>query len=302
MKNRLLLLFSLFLLLPACTPKPQQQESKRLPAVVVPKIITDPEEAIEYAEMHFWDQMDGVEVSLLEQPLVDFIAILDKLPLSKSQKAVEKMFENIVRVDAADTSKHVFTLMTEKVAKYLYDPNSPYRNEDYYYPFVKALAECPLTPEDMRTAYRYEASECARNPMGSKAPDFRIKTIKGTTFRLRDVKASFTMLFFSNPGCTACKEIIDNVQSSEKLCSMIEQKTLAVVNVYIDEDLKAWREYEPNYPASWHTGYDPGTVIRNENLYSIRAIPSLYLLDSEQKILMKDAPTEKVIYYLEHIQ
>jgi hypothetical protein len=39
-------------------------------------------------------------------------------------------------------------------------------------------------------------------------------------------------------------------------------------------------------------------VIRTENLYSVRAIPSLYLLDKEKRVIMKDAPEDRVFSYL----
>ena len=44
-----------------------------------------------------------------------------------------------------------------------------------------------------------------------------------------------------------------------------------------------------------YNGYDPDYAIRTDRLYDVRAIPSLYLLDSEKTVLMKDAPTEKVL-------
>ena len=39
-------------------------------------------------------------------------------------------------------------------------------------------------------------------------------------------------------------------------------------------------------------------VIRNEELYSVRAIPSLYLLDEEKRVILKDAPENKMMHYL----
>ncbi|MBQ5850964.1 MAG: hypothetical protein IIW54_09160, partial [Lachnospiraceae bacterium] len=36
-------------------------------------------------------------------------------------------------------------------------------------------------------------------------------------------------------------------------------------------------------------------VIRNDELYSVRAIPSLYLLDKEKRVILKDAPENKMM-------
>ena len=76
---------------------------------------------------------------------------------------------------------------------------------------------------------------------------------------------------------------------------LLDEGRLAVLNVYIDEDLEAWREYMPVYPKEWMNGYDASHIIREDILYCIRAIPSLYLLDADKRILLKDAPVERVL-------
>ena len=73
---------------------------------------------------------------------------------------------------------------------------------------------------------------------------------------------------------------------------------MAVLNIYIDEDLEEWRSYMTVYPEHWYNGFDPDMVIRGENLYNVRAIPSLYLLDRNKTVIMKDAPEARVFEWL----
>ena len=112
------------------------------------------------------------------------------------------------------------------------------------------------------------------------------------------MKGTFTLLFFSNPGCTACKEIVDELNSAPFVSAMLAEGFLSVVNVYIDEDIDAWRDYQEIYPKEWYNGYDPSFSIRSNLSYSVRAIPSLYLLDSEKNVIMKDAVEQNVFAYL----
>ena len=78
----------------------------------------------------------------------------------------------------------------------------------------------------------------------------------------------------------------------------IADGTMAVLNIYIDEDLEAWRSYMPIYPENWYNGFDPDFVIRGETLYNVRAIPSLYLLDRNKTVIMKDAPEARIFDWL----
>ena len=68
-----------------------------------------------------------------------------------------------------------------------------------------------------------------------------------------------------------------------------------MINIYIDEDLTEWYKYMPIYPKEWINCYNEDLKIRGENLYDVRAIPSLYLLDSEKRVILKDAPTQILI-------
>lgn len=283
------------------------------PMVKVPDVVRGEQEVNAYLHEHYWDEflaMDGpcdtsgilgVEKKGVEQALANYISLSEALPLPNAQEDIRKFFLAIEARQAEDTTSRFYRLMTEMVSLYLYDPNSPLRNEDLYLPFVRCAAVSEYTREDMRPAYKYEAGVCALNQKGHYVPDFRIRDIAGRTFTLYSVKAEYTMLFFSNPDCADCKNIIGQVMSRDYVETEIAEGRLAVVNVYIDEDIRSWRKYEKNYPRSWRNGYDPRSVIRNDELYNVRAIPSLYLLDSGKRVIMKDAPTEKVMNYLDNI-
>ena len=69
--------------------------------------------------------------------------------------------------------------------------------------------------------------------------------------------------------------------------------------MYVDEDLEQWRSYLKAYPKSWKSGFYPTFTLQDSEKYNIRAIPSLYLLDENKVVLLKDAPLEKVMSRLE---
>ena len=318
-------LISLLLLaalaLPACrqggagAPQPPAARQLRaFPMPEIPTVYTDPEERAEYLLDHFWDRFFagdgpcdtgavlGVDHGEVEKQVATFATLLGRLPMPQAQDKMRHFFRQIEQKQAADTSSHVFLLMEEIVSRYLYDHNSPVRDEDLYLPFVEGLAASPYTREEARPGYRYEAAMCALTPYGSVAPDFRFTDLRGRVRNLHGVRARTTLLFFSNPGCYACQEIIGQLLAVPGIDAMISDGALAVVNVYIDEEVDKWREYAPNYPADWLCGYNADGRIREENLYNVRAIPSLYLLDAGKHVLMKDAPTERVVSYLQNQQ
>ncbi len=318
------IIFAAVLLLAGCGVKgPKKADAKAGEAVMersfpkapsVPSIITDQLEANEYLIGHFWDafldgdypcdsaHVNGVASMDVESALGTYVSLLERVcPLDFAKKSIADFFGKVSAFQTAYPSSNVFSWFEKQVSRYLYDPNSPVRNEDLYLEYVSRLAVSPLVSEDMKPAYDHDAKMCALNQAGSPAADFSFTDLSGKRHRLHGVKSDQTILFFTNPGCPACKEIIDAMIRSRSISLLIDQRKLAVVNIYIDRELDKWRECADNYPATWYNGYDQDYRIRTDVIYNVRAIPSIYVLDADKNVIMKDAPVESVLEYLENI-
>lgn len=288
--------------------KAEQFQALPFPDVKIPAMMTGSADVAEYISMHYWDGLtdpsrdypcdslyvSGVKKEDVEQKFADWNAVLGVLPRSIADKAVNALYEKAAACERKDTSSNVFDTFVMLAEKYFYDPNSPVRNEDHYHAFVRNLASFEGFDEAVRGKYAYQARMTALNREGTVAADFRFADRNGRIHSLHGINAPMTLLFFSNPGCDACMEIIKVLSGHEGIASMIADGRLAVLNIYIDEDIQAWRDYMPIYPEQWYNGFDPDLVIRGETLYNVRAIPSLYLLDHEKRVILKDAPENRV--------
>ena len=282
------------------------------PAATIPGMITDQNEAVEYLSLHYWDgitetertypsdslTVSGVRMSDVEQKFADWTSVLSMATPQVVEKSVARLYDRALACERKNPSSNVFETFCDLTYKYLYDPNSPMRNEDIYYHFVKRLASYEGISLEMRDKYAYDAKMCSLNKVGTVAADFRFADKTGKIRTLHSIEAPVTLLFFSNPGCTMCYDIIQTLSGSEAISERIAAGQLAVLNIYIDEDLEGWRSYMSIYPENWYNGFDPDLVIRTENLYNVRAIPSLYLLDENKKVLFKDVPEQTLFRVL----
>lgn len=305
-------------LMVACSEKKAEKFSPLpFPLVSAPAMISSNQELAEYLSKHYWDSFtsldrakgrcDSVYVSSVPKMEVmkafaNYVSILDVIHLETAKAGIRTFVSKIQACEKRDTSSNIYNQLVEIAQKYLYDPNSPYRNEDYYQAFAEMMSKSDLVDETTRGTYAYEAQMCSRNAVGTFAENFTFSDKKGKIGSLYGIKAEYTVLFFTNPGCKACLEIIEFMKGNPKVASLIDSGRIAVVNVYIDEDLQAWMEYESTYPTVWTNVYDHNFIIRGNDLYFIRAIPSLYLLDSQKKVMMKDVPQDKLFAYLNNLQ
>ena len=129
----------------------------------------------------------------------------------------------------------------------------------------------------------------SQNRIGRPANDFRYTTADGATRRMYDIRAEYLLLFINNPGCNMCKTVREAISASPMLNELIERGKLKVLALFPDEDLTEWQECRPQIPARWINAYDKGCVVRDRELYDLKAIPALYLLDRDKRVMVKDA-------------
>ena len=105
---------------------------------------------------------------------------------------------------------------------------------------------------------------------------------------MSDTKAEFTLLFFYNPECEACKEMKATLKHSAPIHHALKTGKLALLAIYTDKDQTVWRRHLPENPPAWINGSDIDEYLYKNKLYDLRAIPTLYLLDREKRVLLKD--------------
>lgn len=203
----------------------------------------------------------------------------------------------------AEKSRPVLDFFAYVAEGVLHDPNSPLRNDELYIPILEVLVESPLYDEYDRIAPAYDLELARENRIGEVANDIAYTLVNGKRGRLHDIDSDYVILMFSNPGCPMCREIIEQISSSPLLNEMMENDLIEVLSVYPDEDLEAWRDHLGEMPRRWINGYDDGMKISEERSYNLQAIPSLYLLDGEKRVIIKDgtsvAQIENAIAYFE---
>ena len=303
----------LTLLVSACGQKKAEQfQALPFPDVFPPAMMDDVQDRAEFMAMNMWNGLldtsrhypcdsllvSGVRKADVEQKFVNWIQVLDMVGRNKAEKAIGKLYDKALFCERTDASSNVFEAISNLVETYLFDANSPYRDEDYYGMYAERLAGYEGLQVEMRGKYARDARLCALNRVGTKATDFNFADRRGKIHTLYGIESPYTLLFFSNPGCEACMNIITVLKEEPTIAQMISSGRLVVLNIYIDEDLEAWRSYMPIYPSEWYNGFDPEFVIRSETLYNVRAIPSLYLLDQDKTVLLKDVPENRMFDYI----
>ena len=297
MKNYILAIFIVTLCL-SCAPKQRkvtQAKSYHFRYVQPPMQATE-EQQMAYMRDHFWDKFDFADtlyttnadttemIHAFAGYVGNFVGPLNQEPMRKlmaKASASKKMFD-------------YFVMLAEKV---LHDPNSPYRSDELYIAVLEAQLASPYYDKYEKIAPEYDLRVVSQNRIGQSANDFDYTDRTGRTRNMYSLNTDFVIVYINNPGCAMCRDITEALKQSPIISDLQQQGRLKVLAIYPDENLDEWHKHLSDMPSEWINGYDRGCRIERENLYNVSAIPALYLLNKEKKVLVKDSTNVREIEY-----
>lgn len=277
-------------------------ESFTLPDM--PEDLTDTDARAEYLVMHYWDKFDFTDEKLIELPeiteqaFVDYINILYYVPFSKAQESLN------FTLTRAQQNLSMYAHFASLFEKYYYDPNSPFRNEEFYIPVLEQIASSKSLSEADMSRYTFQLDMTKKNRVGQSASDFSFSLYDGSTKKLSSIKSEYIILMFSNPNCATCASVTEEMISSEVLKKVYALNSstrtmITTLTIYPYDDVEEWTNHLSQLPEQWINGYDKGMSITKLNLYDIKATPTIYLLDSNKKVILKDTSLDTIESFFE---
>ena len=313
MKTRLFTLFVLW----ACTLV-QAQAQQSFPYPAIPDTLRSVEQRAGYLSEHYWDNYNFADTLLLkskevtEQGFVNFIDILNQFNLDNASKGVahkdiaqkditrkditqkDIAQKDIVRKDIArkdiarkdiarkdiarkDITQKGIACFTRKafsnaaakerfenlIEHYFEDQLSPVRNDRVYLIFLEEMKNSPCFDETEKERIAFKIKTTNKNLPGDIAINFKFKDENGKEHQLSDYKDQKVILYFYDPDCENCHDV----------SAWLKQQT-------IPADIKVLKMIADN-----HISY----------IYSLKNMPTIFLLDKENKVILKDCTAQELI-------
>ena len=284
-------LFTLFVLWACTLVQAQAQQSFPYPAI--PDTLRSVEQRAGYLSEHYWDNYNFADTLLLkskemtEQGFVNFIDILNRFNLDYASKGVahkDIAQKDITRKDITrkgiaqkDITQKGIACFTRKafsnaaakerfenlIEHYFEDQLSPVRNDRVYLIFLEEMKNSPCFDETEKERIAFKIKTTNKNLPGDIAINFKFKDESGKEHQLSDYKDQKVILYFYDPDCENCHEV----------SAWLKQQT-------IPADIKVIKMIADN-----HISY----------MYSLKNMPTIFLLDKENKVILKDCTAQELI-------
>ncbi len=269
-------------------------EEVRFPMPKVPDFITGQEERMAYALEHYWQAYEFNDTTkanrdMGEQGFSNFLLLLQHADSATAARSVRRYLEK------GFAQPSLRALHNGMIRHYLDNPNSPLRNDVLYVHFLRAQLDF-YGPDEVAERERcaFLLRMVSLNQPGTIAADFRFTDRNGKKGRLHAIKSPLTLLLFNDPDCENCQKEMPRLIASP----LLQSPGLAVVAVYPDADTAIWKSAQSRMPATWTDAYSPDGEVVSRAIYYLPAMPSLYLLDADKRILLKDATPESALQYI----
>ena len=271
-------LFSLFILLACMLIQAQEQAQAQtkaqapnqpqqsFPYPALPDTLRSVEQRAGYLSEHYWDNYNFADTLMLEseevteQGFVNFIDILGRFSPAIAQKGIAGFTQRAFKNTAA---KERFESLIEH---YFENPQSPLRNDRVYLLFLEEMKNSPCFDEAEKERLAFKIKTTNKNLPGDIAINFNFKDENGKSHQLSDYRDQKVILYFYDPDCENC----------HKVSAWLKQQT-------IPADIKVLKIIADNHIS---------------HIYSLRAMPTIFLLDKGNLVVLKDCTAQELIAYV----
>ena len=271
------------------------EDTASFPYPDVPGNLVTPQDRASYLIRHFWDNVDFADsiddarMAMLEQGFADFISVFGPAEADARREAMQTL------VRSSRSSRASADVMDGLAESYLYSPESPVYDEEYFILYLDALLQPGVLDDVESVRPRFLLDEASRNRVGAEAADFALVTSSGER-SLGEIcsRTPYTLLIFVDPECETCAETVAEIDTDPVISSLVSDGTLGIVGVYGGDDDALWESSGGHYPGNWTVGK---TIRRDvtDGLYAVATYPTLYLLDSKGIVVQKNTNLRRVL-------
>lgn len=228
-----------------------------------------------------------------------FVHDLQRLQPAKAATASRQAAMRVSTIANPYIREKAYRQLDKLAHEVLADTLSPQHDALLYNMLTKTLNLTIYADMAQRNGNTYMEKNLKKNMPGMPAADFAFIDRNGKRHSLHKVSAKYILLFFYDPDCHVCHDIAAQMAKEPLLADGGDIKVLAI---YTDNETERWKAHASSFPESWTDGYSPGGEIAEKQPFYLPVIPSLYLLDADKRVLLRDVSPETLIEVVEQLK
>ncbi|MGN0236479.1 MAG: DUF5106 domain-containing protein [Lepagella sp.] len=243
------------------------------------------QERSNYLMQHFWDKMDFKQKTAVDQNALNdafrvYVAPMQFATAAEVNASVDKVITQI-------SKNAVLSLQFAKAAEEaLYGPRADVWNDEIYLKFIDNVLRCKQIKKERKARYEHVGKQLRGTLRGSMPPEFDYTEADGKVSHYHP-NGVITVIEFGDPDCDDCRFSKLKMETNVRFSSLVERGKINVMFIVADPE-EEWQEKVKDYPVLWHVGASESV----SDLYDLRKSPSVYVIDREGKVAVKNVGIE----------
>jgi hypothetical protein len=238
----------------------------------------------------FWDGFSFSDTNMLHRQ--DFRGAIQRYLQAISLADLPTIQHSLVEtLKKTDTNERMYRFFIESFDFYLNDALSNMREEQWIVPVWHQMLQSRWATFSDSAKINFFLEMAAKNPVGSRATDLEFTTIQGQKGRMSEIDAELLLIYFYIPGCPQCTMTIEWIEADSAYQELIRAGILQGFAFYPEKNLQLFRSYRTSIPSAWINAREPDGMsqLEEDGSYQMRGAPTIYLLDRNKNVILKDA-------------
>lgn len=248
---------------------------------VAPEELNSLEEKSNYLVKHFWDQLDVKNTQAVNQIALNdaFRVYITPLGWATEKESIQSLDKLINSISGNPTLLMQFTKAAEEN---LYSPRAEFSWDPIYLKFLDAVIKNKKIDKQRKEKFIKRAELLRANEVGSTAPSFNFTDVTGKDAKYFPMSTP-TLLIFGDPNDTDWRLARLRLETNSQLNEIIDKGKLNIIYITLS-DKPDWKKDLENYPKKWTVGKSDNI----RDIIDIRTIPSIFVVGSDGKIILKN--------------
>ena len=253
----------------------------------------NPEQQLTYLKAHALDNVDFTDAELIysdafTNKTIEYLTYYrnPQLPKELLEKEFMKGIDSVVSRVKVNTIvyQHVVEYLLDGFKKFGFDKVLDYIVDNY------VIKDDLCLDEKLGNTLQLRIDQNKKLPIGAIAPNFTLKDISGKQFELYKRGVTKVLLVFYASWCPHCKTILPKINELQKV-----KKSFEVVAVSLDTNRDDWKNFvKKNNLDFIHVSDLKGWESDAAKKFFIYATPTMFLLDSSNRIIAKPTTIEEL--------
>ncbi len=255
---------------------------------VAPEELTSFNDKCDWLADNFWNPLDlkakgAVDQNKLNHAFHVYATTCQYASKEKVTAAVDRLMKNLQK------NPTLLFQMTKAAEETVYGPRAEFWIDELYARVLRSALASKKFPAGKRARYELQLKQLDNSMVGSKPARFDFVRANGEAAQYFPM-ATPTIIIFGDPDCDECRMGKLKMQSNVEFNKAVNDGKINVLFIIPDAE-SGWQAKVADFPKNWNVGASDNVG----ELYDIREVPEIYVVDSDGKVANKHISTIKAM-------